>query len=94
MNFNRDHFIARFAAIPEDQWCTRTWTDSEKRHCVLGHLPVLTFEYSALINLFQPEGQHQMGFYRITDINDGMDPRYPQPTPRARILAALKDLPS
>ena len=32
------------------------------------------------------------GVYALVMVNNALDPRYPQPTPRARVLAAIDDL--
>lgn len=47
-------------------------------------------EAFALANLFQPTGTNKvLAVYRV---NNGNDPRYQQPTPKQRILAALRDI--
>lgn len=91
MNYDKAHFLARFEAIPDKLWCVRLITRRKEgsrdvQHCAIGHLikqGYLTPESTALITLVSTVGT----------INDGEDPRYQQPTPRARVLAALRDLP-
>lgn len=86
MNYTVDYFIAKFEAIPDEQWCVGEFTDQERRHCAVGHCldrMQLTEESKALVRL--------MG-HNTTFVNDGVDPDYQQPTPKARILAALRDI--
>lgn len=84
--YNAAYFIAKFSAIPDELWCTKIYSEGEK-HCTLGHLGItntvgMTDEYKALLNL-------ELG--GAATITDGDNPRYPQPTPKQRILAALRD---
>lgn len=85
--YNAAYFIAKFEAIPEELWCTGVFTLGDK-HCALGycgqtnHVP-FTDEALALIDILQPR--------TVDGINDGDWERYPQPTPKQRILAALRD---
>ena len=88
--FTVDYFIAKFEAIPEEEWCEGEYVSSDGRKCALGHCghsPFgLTFEREALINLFKKSGLY------ASDINDGKHSKYQQPTPKQRILAALRDI--
>ena len=60
-----------------------------ERTCRLLHL---FYEGSPLFAADQSEyGKRDMVLWRI---NDGTYPSYQQPTPKARILAALRDLPA
>lgn len=83
------HFIDKFSAIPEDQWCVGMMTDSDCRHCALGHCGVLvdgdvcTEEALALKNIADTYGAN------IFVINDGKSGTYTQATPKQRILAFL-----
>lgn len=98
MTYDKTHFIAKFSAIPEALWCTEL-LHSGDACCVLGHChngderrgP--TGECAALIRLFQPAHDFRVFESVIADINDGKDDRYGQSTPKARVLAALADLP-
>ncbi len=83
------YFIDKFEKIPEDRWCTGLFTKGDN-HCAYGHCGVMqplqeTVESKRLSYLFRFSGI-------VTDINDGRDKRYPQPTPKQRILAALRDV--
>lgn len=98
MTYDKAYFIAKFEAIPEEQWAEGDYEVSNKR-CALGHCgaPTTTAEADALVRLFKPgfEGG-KYSYYSTTpvpDINDGTNKHYPQPTPKQRILAALNDLP-
>lgn len=90
--YGKAYFIAKFEAIPEERWteCGQ-YMDHEGRCCARGHLGesnTNTPDSSrALTRLFKGHGY-------VTAINDGRDSKYQQPTPRARMLAALRDLPN
>lgn len=88
MKYDVDYFIAKFEAIPEDLWMAGDFTDGV-RCCAFGHCGEkgwtnpLTQESTCLSSLLEGE---------VARINDGNDDKYPQPTPKQRILAALRDL--
>ena len=91
MTYDAAYFIAKFEAIPDELWFVGKLTDPENqaRHCALGHCVRRDF-------IFNHEAE---ALFRIlnfpANINDGDDPRYPRdkfPTPKARILAALRDV--
>lgn len=93
-NYDKAYFIAKFEAIPEELWCTHAFVDEEGRHCAMGHCGdrseiVSPPECRALKSLLVDRYDGNA----VPAINDGLDPRYPQPTPKQRILAALNDLP-
>lgn len=86
--YTRDYFIAKFEAIPEEKWCKYLLDDTRGRHCALGHCGwgwdsrhADRAEGAALIEIL----------VLPAEINNGSDPRYQQPTPKQRILAALRD---
>ena len=91
MTYDKAYFIAKFEAIPEDKWITEDFID-ERGCCALGHcgfdFGIETDEGTDLALLLK---------WHLavvpSRINDGRDLRYQQPTPKQRILAALKDLP-
>lgn len=85
----KHYFIDKFTAIPDDQWTIERFTDDQGRHCALGFCgaPTRTEEYQCLSQMFVDAGVY------ISFINDGKDSRYQQHTPKARVLAALNDLP-
>ena len=79
-------FIAFFRSKPKNKWCEHYLLNSKGQRCALGFLAT-SRRYAAakryeLQNLLQ---------YQTAPINNGFDPRYPQPHPKARILAALRD---
>ncbi len=89
-------FIKKFEAIPEEKWCVNELENEDGQRCALGHTMALggrlnlfqtpTEETIILQNLFKEE----CGF-QIAHINNGMDRRYQQPTPKQRVLNALYD---
>lgn len=94
--FTKEYFIAKFEAIPEELWTTGDFVDEKNRMCAFGHCGVSleadTKEGNALDLLFR-RGLHTESSSITSEINDGEVRRYPQPTPKQRILAALRDLP-
>jgi len=92
MKYDKNYFISKFEAIPEDRWITRDLADDAGRCCAFGHCGVRhvepgpndSEEADALAALLQ---------HRTALINDGDTEEYQQPTPKQRILAALNDLP-
>ena len=89
---NADYFIAKFEAIPDNRWCVNTYEGGgiiRRKHCAVGHCGVRDFftttdEARCLYQVF--------GDLMVTAVNDGRHPGYPQPTPKQRILAALRDI--
>lgn len=93
MTCDKAYFIAKLAAIPDKLWCSGSLVDDVGRCCVLGHCGrsgANSPEGHALEKLFP---SRYYGKLLVARINDGEDPRYQQRTPKARILAALRDLP-
>lgn len=84
-----DYFIQKFEAIPEEKWTTQVYRDGDSC-CVLGHCGVYnvyTDEANALSKIIL-DNLHRS----VADINDGFSSTFTQPTPKARILAALRDI--
>jgi hypothetical protein len=101
------YFINKFEAIPEEEWTVGTQQDKSGRRCAYGHcMPVKeksrgcmaysgygheTEEGVALKHLFS-------SFFTWIDsvptVNNGSSSSYRQPTPKQRILAALRDIQS
>lgn len=98
---NVDYFIAKFEEIPDELWGTGAY-QSGTRRCVLGHCGYRLSQDSPgprTLLISTPEGaalNEHFCYHGLTTtgVNDGLDPRYRQPTPRARILAALRDIKS
>lgn len=87
--YTKSFFIKRFTATHANQWYEGDFTnDNETRCCALGHCGERRGEdmpnMSRALVVLLPN---------IVKINDGYDPAYQQNTPRARVLAALRDLP-
>lgn len=98
--YDVSYFISFFEAIPEDKWCVDELFDGDTA-CALGHCEVGLFScenwnerQTALINLFMPVSPTSGHAPSVAIVNDGKHPRYQQPTPRARILAALREIQS
>jgi hypothetical protein len=95
--YNADYFIKKFKAIPAKLWCEGDYTDGD-RHCALGHCGTQSGE---LKDKHTPEGRELWRIIgRVTEnqtwnpaalVNDGCCDDYKQKSPKARILAALKD---
>lgn len=86
MIYNINYFIKKFTAIPEELWTIGVYT-SGYRHCALGHCGVgiahlETKESLALDEILE---------YEVAGINDGTSCFYKGPTPKERILGALRE---
>lgn len=99
--YNKAYFIAKFSAIPEEHWCVKAFTDPNNpvRHCALGHCDP---EASVLEHSNNDEFEGLQALLRSRQfgtgvgwpaINDGHSQRFPQLTPKLRVLAALNELP-
>lgn len=102
MQYTKEYFIAKFEAIPDERWTTGRYINPVGDCCcALGHCGYRTGELPtdeglALNNLLRHhlnEDQRDWGVSAAPRINDGEHLSYQQPTPKARILAALRDLP-
>lgn len=85
--YSKAYFIAKFEAQHEENFITGAYRDEHGGKCAVemcgGHMvPESDALYLLLVRVGGPQ-----------DVNDGKCLRYQQPTPKARILAALKDLP-
>lgn len=95
-SYNIDYFINKFEAIPEHKWTTAVYIEDDSyggiNCCAFGHCGMRNLddsfneESAALADLAKSIGAP------IVDINDGKMYAYPQPHPKARILAALYDI--
>lgn len=86
------YFIKKFSAIPLRKWTTGVWYNSmtgaccAQGHCGVRTSGIRTPESCALRDLFR-------GFSNsVTTVNDFKTKKFPQTTPRGRILAALRSL--
>jgi hypothetical protein len=91
VKYTVDYFIEKFSAIPDEKWWTGDY-ENKGRFCALGHCGEkfmrggMTEESMALGRLFE-----EYLICAVASVNDGKG-LYPQPTPKARILAALQDI--
>ena len=93
-HYTVDYFIEKFSKIPDEQWTTGNYA-MDGKCCALGHCgrrhgfrhepPDAT----ALDVLFSSSPVSDESLISPTAVNDGLDERFRQPTPKARILAAL-----
>lgn len=82
-----------FKAIPSNKWCKYKLTNDKGCHCARGHLGTKLILGEGCI-----ESPEAIKFYELTNsgsiiistINDGVNPRFPQPRPKSRILAYVK----
>lgn len=82
--YTASFFIKKFKAIPARLWTTGQYHNEETgRRCAIGHCKPPS--QNALIDLFHDKG------LVVISVNDCCnDQRFPQKTPKARILAALR----
>ena len=90
--YTRDVLQKLLEAIPSERWCIGITTCLDTQHCALQHLSYTHGKPEAQLAINNLFIKHL--HTGVSRVNDGHDPRYPQPTPRARVLAALKDLPA
>lgn len=90
--YDVDYFIEKFEAIPEKLWAIGILEDGD-RHCAMGHCGVrhyntgcFSWEAMALGNIFITN--LGMGIVFINDRSEYS--AFQQPTPKKRILAALR----
>lgn len=90
---NLDTVIAYMEATEEDAWNLDTVRSKDgAKNCFFGHLFNMSPDEdraNALWGLFE---DLYATTYRIYPVNDGENPRYPQATPKQRILAYLRAL--
>lgn len=94
--YNRDYFIAKFEAIPDDQFTIGAYVHRGAR-CAAGHCMTLDSppgELGALCALFPPAFKGDNFDSGVVRINDRQDERYQVLGAKNRILAALRDLPA
>jgi len=101
MIYNKEYFINKFKTIPEEQWCTGWYFSFDKKtgqlqHCALGHCNASakgsSSEAEALQRLFL---RHlRVGVEYVNDNPLSGYHNYRQATPKARVLAALEDIPN
>lgn len=102
MELNLRDIINYMERTSEDSWCTDS-VRQEGKNCFFGHLSQMYGDGGgptpdSKFFLAGPSwGQFEEQYattYMIYPVNDGYDNRYPQATPKQRILAYLADLES
>lgn len=91
MEYTVDYFIKKFEAIPEYFWQTDEFGVPGGPRCAYGHCGLS--DESDPDEPQPPEAaalEKILGVY-VACINDGQMHDYKQPTPKQRILAALRD---
>lgn len=94
--FTVDFFIKKFEAIPEEKWGVRQFSYKDKR-CALGFCGAISEGSSVTLTHF-PEAhalylliKNALGEV-VFHVNDGVNTKYIQRSPKQRILAALYDI--
>ena len=99
--YDVDYFIEKFEAIPEELWLfDGEFVDANNKacRCALGHCGArsgytgdteTTPESDALAKILSSD---KNSYYDVASINDFPSIKYPQRTPKQRILAALRDV--
>ncbi len=93
--FDVRHFIAKFSIIPEKQWICGQLGDADTGYCAFGFCGGYdTMEAKALAKIFSRLNLNSVrGVDAVVNVNDGYYVnRFQQPTPKLRILAALKEV--
>ncbi len=91
-SYTVDFFIEKFEGIPENRWIVGDYIN-DRGCCAYGHcgmsgaFMVLNDQARQLYEIFKGNVNNYPNY-----INDGHDKRYPQSTPKQRILAALYDI--
>lgn len=100
------YFRALFTSKSEEEWNDND-RDGVNTRCVLGHLDVLNDRCRVISGGLNPIAQAMDALFKplanplyrqgrvdwaLAAVNNGWDTRYPQATPRQRVLAAVDDL--
>lgn len=102
MTYDSQYFIDKFSAIPEEKWCIRAiqrFENGIEQRCAMGWCfskninpnKISEEDIRSQENLQMDRFFHRINASRV-DINNGDDPRYQQPTPKQRVLAAFADI--
>lgn len=96
MPYTVDHFISKFEAIPDSRWAMGFFVlPGTRKKCAQGHCGLLRWcqtippEALALRALFSANFSVKEP---VAEVNNGWHPDYKRPTPKLRILAALRDI--
>lgn len=81
-------FYNFYKGIPEEKWCTGKFENEKGQCCALGHIGQNDEKDSKeFSNLLCLTGRNE----NFISINDGDNKKYPQSTPKQRVLAFLID---
>lgn len=86
--FSLDVIIPYMENTTEESWCMDVVKTKDGKNCLFGHLYDLGG--GELMDWFE----NIATTYMVYPVNDGQNPSYPQPTPKQRCIAYLKDLQS
>lgn len=80
----------------EDSWCTDVVrTKGGGKNCVMGHIYAFGaggYEKDGGSDAMDAFEENFATTFMIYDVNDGINPKYQQDSPRKRVLAYLKDM--
>ena len=80
--------------IDESQWCTEVYKDQNCKRCAAGHYAWVKtgrdWPPDRGVESTIPYGV-EFDLLGLFEVNDGKNPMYQQPTPKARVLAFLND---
>lgn len=83
-----------FSPIPDEEWCVLTENGPNGTHCAVGHLRQRgkASLHDSIHHKLRGENQDGNIDWGLEAFNDSCMKEYQQPTPKARVLAALHDL--
>lgn len=88
-----DPIIAHMERTTEESWCEGVVRRSDTgQNCFFGHLHSMAPDDKAATRLWDQFEASVATEFMVYPVNDGIDPRYPQATPRQRVLAYLADI--
>ncbi len=89
--YDVDYFIKKFEAIPRNKWITNNYgLQGTGVHCAYGHCGVSNSTSQTKESIELAAMFHVSGMPPVSTINDLRLSRFPQKTPKGRILAALR----
>jgi hypothetical protein len=88
-----EQVITHMERTDEASWCTDVVrTSGDGRNCFFGHLFNMGGDDAEGSHIWEWFECRWMSTYAMYPINDGLNPKYPQPTPKQRCVAALHAL--
>jgi hypothetical protein len=87
--------IAYLESTPEDSWAVNVVRTKDGKNCLLGH--VIDYVYGKgyegnVMPAWDLFGEFWATEFMYYGVNDGTNPKYPQTTPKQRILAYLRNM--